>query len=145
MENIIQFAITETNAERVILIPPYEDSASLADAYIEHLDPAQHIIHIPTVKRNLRVLYDQLERGDAVEPNQTVLALAMLAAMASYWGLGQCSNAFFPRQHMAIKVGQLWLRTTLDILEYVRRSAAANLETLQASMIAMIFLFHMEG
>lgn len=112
---------------------------------MEHLDPTQHFIHCPTVKRSMRTLYDQLERGETVEPNQMVLVLSMLASMSSYWGLGQCSNPFFQHRHMAVKVGQLWLRTTLDILEHVRRSASANLETLQASLIALSLIFHIEG
>jgi hypothetical protein len=145
LDTIVQIAVTGSNIGRVILLPPFKQTLALVDAYIQYLDPTQHCIHCPTIKSRIRFVYDRLERGEAMEPNQCVLVLSIIAAMTCYWGVGQCPNPIFSHQQMTCKVGQLWLRTTLDILEHVRRSAVANLETLQASVISTALIFHMEG
>lgn len=42
-------------------------------------------------------------------------------------------------------MGVFWLRTALDVLEHVRRSAPASVETVQAAIIMTFLIYHIEG
>jgi hypothetical protein len=80
-----------------------------------------------------------------VEPNETVIFLAIFASLASYWGLSLCKSAFFPTPQVSVRAGVWWLRTAMDVLEHVRRSATPTIETAQATMLLMFLVYHIEG
>ncbi|KAK3710303.1 hypothetical protein LTR37_010369 [Vermiconidia calcicola] len=118
---------------------------SIFGSYMEQFDPVQHLVHGPTVKRNLTHFYTQLQQGEPVEPNRSVLPLTVFASAAAFWGLGQCSSSLFSSSQVAASVAISWLRTAMDVLEHVRRSASASLETVQASIIAIFLIYNIEG
>ncbi len=66
------------------------------------------MIHCPTFRRDLETLYRRLHQGQTVEPVSTVLLLAILASMGSYWGLGESEVQWFASGFVAAKVGVLW-------------------------------------
>ncbi|KAK5173531.1 uncharacterized protein LTR77_002212 [Saxophila tyrrhenica] len=146
LEEIISHALSAPDqSQRTILLPPYEQAKSLMERYIEQLDPVQHLIHCPTVRRDVDELYSHLIQGRSVEPGRTVLLLAMLTSMGSYWGMGGNENPYFTTGSVASKVGMFWLRTAMDVLEHTRRSASASLECVQANIILMFLVYHIEG
>ena len=147
LEHLLRQASSETGQERIILLPNQDLATTLLNKYVEQLDPLQHLIHSPTTRRRIETLYAKFQVGERVEPNQTVLLLSILASIASYAGLsyGLCKAQTFETPQVAINLAVLWLRTSLDILEHVRRSTSATLETVQASVIILFLVFHIEG
>lgn len=107
----------------------------------------QHVLHVPTVRRDFEQLYERLKDGERIEPNDTVLLLSILASIASYWSTSdsQPSIRLFDSIHTACKAANHWLKTTLDVLEHVKRTASATLATVQAGMILIFLIYHMEG
>ena len=62
-----------------------------------------------------------------------------------YWGLSENTSGIFGSKQTAINVAVLWLRMALDVLEHVRRTASASLETVQAGIIIVFLIYHIEG
>jgi hypothetical protein len=145
LDEIKQYATSEAPPSRIILIPPYDDTTLLVEQYMEQLDPAQHIIHCPTVYRDIETLYIQLHQGQPVAPERTALLLAILTSMGSYWGLAKSESRFLSPASSAAKVGILWLRTTMDVLEHARRSASASLDLIQANVLLFFLVYHIDG
>jgi hypothetical protein len=108
------------------------------------MDPVQHLIHGPTARQSVKQLYRKLHLGEHVEPNETVLLLTTLTSISSYWGLSESSSSAFDTKQTAINVAVLWLRMALDVLEHVRRSASATMETVQAGIIIVFLIYHIE-
>ena len=145
LERIVQQASLEPQHDRCIFLPTEDQATIVFECYAEKLDPLQHLLHIPTVRQSMKSVYRQLKLGERVEPNQTILLLTIFASMSSYWGLSENTSPIFGSMQTAINVAVLWLRTALDVLEHVRRSASASLETIQASIIIIFLIYHVEG
>ena len=145
LQHIVQQASFEGQHERCILLPDADLGLQLFERYAEQLEPLQHLLHIPTARRSIKLLYEHLKMGERVEANQTVLLLTVMTSIASYWGLSDCSSSIFGAMQTTINVAVMWLRTALDVLEHVRRSAPASLETVQASIITIFLIYHIEG
>ena len=137
-------ATFQANDERCILLPDEDVGMHFFDVYVEQLDPVQHLIHGPTARQSVKQLYRKLYLGEHVEPNETVLLLTTLTSISSYWGLSESSSSAFESKQIAINVAVLWLRMALDVLEHVRRSASANMETVQAGIIIVFLIYHIE-
>lgn len=127
----------------------------LFECYTNQLDPLQHVIHAPSARRAINLLYERLHLGQKLESSQTLLLLSILTSIATYWGLSEDVSTVFgstcfedfasSSTQTALKVSMQWLRTSLDILEHVRRSSSMTLETVQASIIIIFLVYHIEG
>lgn len=138
-------ATFHTQDERCIYLPEEDIGLQFFDVYTEQLDPVQHLIHGPTARRSIRHLYRKLQLGEQVEANDTVLLLTTLTSIVAYWGLSENTSSVFGSKQQAINVAVLWLRVALDVLEHVRRTASASLETVQAGIIVVFLIYHIEG
>lgn len=146
VDQILQH-ISLDREERCILLPHKNQTVQLFEAYVEQVDPMQHVLHIPTVRRAIEQLYMRMQVGERVEPNQTVLLLSILASIASYWSPAhaEAPTGIFDSAQNASKAGSHWLKTTLDVLEHVKRTASATLETVQSCLVMIFLIYHMEG
>ncbi len=109
--------LDEAQHSYTILLPQQDEATALVDKYLEQLDPVLHFVHAPSLKQDLNLLYEHLDGGGSVDPNQTVLLLAILSSMSSYWDLSPCTKVFSdPRA--ASHVAGLYARMTLDVLEH---------------------------
>lgn len=107
----------------------------------------QHIIHVPTVQRAIENLYDKLQVGQKVGANETVLLLSILASISSYWSPSDLpsSEVIFDSVQDALRIANHWLKTTLDVFEHVKRAATSSLGTVQAYLLMIFLIYHMEG
>ena len=146
VDMILRHISTNPNT-RCVLLPQKLQMEGLVDAYIEQVDPMQHVIHVPSLRRNLQQLYMRLEEGKQIEPNETVLLLSILATIASYWSPqdSRSPGNSFDNVADATKVGYYWIRTTLDVLEHVKRTATPTVETVQSCLLLVFLIYHMEG
>lgn len=136
MDQVVQ-AATSSYPDRCIMLPSEAEAFRLFSAYVDEIDPMQHVIHVPTVRDSIRKLYSRINRQEQVEANETVLLLSILGSMASYWSPIVDRHATFDSTQSSTAVSVLWLRQTLDIMEHVRRSSSANLATVQAYLITV--------
>ena len=145
LQHIIDKSTLENQHERCIYLPEEDVGLQFYNTYAKQLDPLQHLIHGPTTRQSVKRLYRNLHAGQDVEPNDTVLFLATLSSISSYWGLSENNSSFFGSMQTAVNVAVFWLRTALDVFEHVKRSASGSLETVQAYVITMFLIYHVEG
>ena len=143
VDEIIQH-ISAGQHERCILLPQHSQAVQLFNAYVEQVDPMQHVIHVPSVRRAIERLYARMQVGERIEPNDAVLISSILASISSYWSPAEPTGIFDTVQS-ACNATHHWLKTTLDILEHVKRTSSATLETVQASAVLAFLIYHMEG
>lgn len=65
--------------------------------------------------------------------------------MAALWAFSPEGIPLYASRQQALDAAYDWTRITLDVLEQVRRSGAATLETVQASMSVVFLLYHADG
>lgn len=90
-------------------------------------------------------MYRDLRDGKTVEPNRTVFLLSILAAVGSLWAFSHEEIPLYSSKRQALDSAYDWTRVLLDVLEQVRRSGNASLETVQATMSAVFLLYHADG
>lgn len=145
LQYIVEKSAYQNHYERCIFLPDEDVGLQFFDIYMEQLDPVQHMLHGPTTRRSVKQLYRKLQIGEHVDLNETVLLLTTLTSITSYWGLSENSSSVFASQQTAINVAVLWLRGGLDVLEHVRRTSSASMETVQAGIIIVFLIYHIEG
>ncbi|KAK4552488.1 hypothetical protein LTR86_010332 [Recurvomyces mirabilis] len=140
---------TSSNSPAIILLPRFEESLLLIQRWREHLDALEHILHVPTVKKNTAVLFDAIAAGLPLSPpmySSLAVLLAVIANITEYWTLGgDDKDSIFPSRAAALTVAKYWLRSGLDVLEHVWRTTGPDVGTIQAKILFMFFIFHMEG
>lgn len=98
-----------------------------------------------TDKASFEQLYEDLRTGKHVEPNRTVFLLSILASVAALWAFSPGEMPVYGNRQQALDAAYDWTRITLDILEQVRRSGSASLETIQATISLVFLLYHADG
>lgn len=146
LEEVAQHISQSSGGELCIPLLRKQQTMELFEFYMERMDSAQHILHPPTVRHSLEALFRDIEAGYNIAPNRTVLLLAICTTVATYWAfLEKGPMSFFASTQQAKDTGFHWLRTTLDVLEHVRRSGPATLETVQASIFVVFLLYKLDG
>lgn len=80
-----------------------------------------------------------------MEPNRTVFLLSILASVAALWAFSPDDIPLYRSRQQALDSAYDWTRINLDVLEQVRRSGSATLETIQATMSLVFLLYHADG
>lgn len=96
-------------------------------------------------KRSFERLYEDLRNGRNVEPNRAVFLLSIIASVAALWAFSPEDIPLYGNRQQALDAAYDWTRITLDVLEQVRRSGSATLETIQATMTLVFLLYHADG
>lgn len=96
-------------------------------------------------KADFERVYEDLRTGKNVEPNRTVFLLSILASVAALWAFSPDEIPLYSNRQQALDAAYDWTRITLDVLEQVRRSGSATLETIQATISVVFLLYHADG
>jgi hypothetical protein len=145
LDCIARHATHSTQADRVVLLPTHDEAMVLVEHYLQTLSPVQHVVHTPTLRRDIEAMYHRAAQGKTLSAQATILLVAILASIAGCSGLGKCQHPVFPDSWTALQMCVLWLRTAMDVLEHIKRSVSATLDTLQAMIITCLLLYHVEG
>lgn len=65
--------------------------------------------------------------------------------MAALWAFSPDDPPLYASKEQALDAAYDWTRITLDVLEQVRRSGNASLETIQATISIVFLLYHADG
>lgn len=132
---------------RTIVVPTYDVAMTFLDAYAEHLDPMQHMMHIDSARSCFERTYSALSHGQEVDPGVLVLILGICAGTGFHWTVGgSFSEALFEDQQTALQISTVWAKQSLHALEQMRAAATTcSLEGVQGSILLMFVYYHMEG
>ena len=137
----------DVSVHREIHLPTREVAIKLLDAYAEHLDAVQHIMHIDNAVQAFDRAYSQAESGQRVEPGAMTLILGVCATLAFYRTTGfQQATSVFADSEIAIQIATEWAKQSLLALEQARISTSSTtLEAIQGSILLTFLFYHLEG
>ncbi|EME85182.1 uncharacterized protein MYCFIDRAFT_153260 [Pseudocercospora fijiensis CIRAD86] len=136
-----------TSHRRTIIVPTYDVALAFLDAYAEHLDAMQHIMHIDSARSCIEHTYRKIKAGHELDPGALTLILGICASVGFYWNVGSSSGqSLFSDQQTALKASKVWAKQSLYATEQMRLSTiTSTLEGVQGCIILMFIYYHMEG
>lgn len=91
-------------------------------------------------------VYAQVHAQRKVDPGSLSLILTLCANIGFFWTIGSHGTNFFHDKQIARKVSTQWTKHALVAMEQSRiATSTTSLETIQASILLMFLLYHMEG
>lgn len=144
LSNIVK-AVTEGHTCAMILLPTLPEARELFKHYDEHLDALQHVILVPAFQQVISDVFDSLQNARQPKDGHAALTIGILASIAGYWGLGQAPQSLFSSSQDALAVALYWVRCALDCLDHAWRTSFPDLESIQASIVLLFLMYHIEG
>ncbi|KAJ0416097.1 hypothetical protein BJY00DRAFT_326470 [Aspergillus carlsbadensis] len=138
-------AVPSEDITKCFWVPLYQESGCLVEKYIEDLTYLVHVIHIPTT----RAIVDQLYRDIHVQkrPNLSHVALlsSIIANTLHSWTRRDSDKWLSLPVEVANKGAFIWLKATLDLLDYASQTSNDTLEGIQAKIIVASLICNLEG
>ncbi|KAB8204827.1 hypothetical protein BDV34DRAFT_196715 [Aspergillus parasiticus] len=128
-----------------VWLPPKNEATWLLKRYAEDVTYLHHILHLPSVRRQMEDLYKQLSLGLRIEPCHVALVLSIFASTAYTLTPLTGGDAVFTNEQTAVKCAFLWSKMALDVLEHSSRSTPGSIEDIQATIILSFVIFNFEG
>ncbi|KAL4886399.1 hypothetical protein BJY04DRAFT_204705 [Aspergillus karnatakaensis] len=118
------------NITRCFWLPQHEESMALAEKYIKDLTCLVHVIHIPSFKRMVSHIYQNLDAPEGPRPSHIALLMSIIAFSLTAEEANRCAR--------------IWLRATVSWLEY-SQAHDCSLEEIQARIITSSIVSNLEG
>lgn len=133
-------------ASSCVLLPPRHEANTLVDHYFKYIDNFQHVVYIPAVRFLMDTLYTRLDQGlPILNASHVALLLSIFASSAAlctdYAGTATLSHP----PSVSTKASLVWANAALELLVFSRRTEPGTLEDLQAIILMVFFLYHIEG
>lgn len=144
VESAEQFlpAAEQSTKSRPICLPPHHVAAAYLAAYEEHVDAVQPIMHVPSVREMMEDVYEKLLARQPVTRGPIALILA-ICAYVELWEVHQTPLLF--HSHTTRKASSILANQALYALESARMSSQVSIEVVQATILLMFHLGHVEG
>lgn len=138
---------TLRHARILVPLPEYPDAVQLLRSYEMNVDYFLRVLHIPTIRSLLGNFYQSVRAGIPVRPSETALLLSIFA-IAAYFshptGTGS-TNSLLPSNEDILRLSIILSKAALDVLDYSRRMTSGSIEDVQACIIMLFVLFHLDG
>lgn len=129
---------------KCIWLPRQEEARLLLDKYLNEITHVHHVIHPPSIKIAIDLLYDSLSQQVDVRPGTVALLLSILASTTFSWNIRDPVD-IFPTVDDADRQSELWVKATMDVLEYSRRMTRGALEDVQAMIVLSFVVCNLES
>lgn len=90
-------------------------------------------------------VYEDLRIQKQPKPNHVVLLYSIVASSIYSWTEQDVDLPFCRNGQDATEESALWVKSALDLLEYLRRASSKSLEEIQAIIIISFVVCHLEG
>ncbi|KAL2828464.1 hypothetical protein BDW59DRAFT_49762 [Aspergillus cavernicola] len=133
------------NLTKCFWVPLYEESKYLVEKYIEDLTFLLHVVHIPSLRATVDTIYQQLHSEKRPKLSHVALLLSIIASTLYSWSSRE------PRTLLSLTVEEIsrcpsvWLKATLNLLEYASQTSTGSLEEIQARIITSSVVCNLEG
>ncbi|OBT64983.1 hypothetical protein VE03_05647 [Pseudogymnoascus sp. 23342-1-I1] len=129
---------------KCIWLPDYDEANSLVQKYLSDITYIHHVVHSPTVRKVIDEIYEDLSKGISPKVGHIALLLSIIAS-ATYSWTSRDSIKVFPTVGDADRQCPSWIKATLDVLEYSRRTTSGAIEDIQAIIIISFVVTNLEG
>ncbi|CEN62802.1 hypothetical protein ASPCAL09431 [Aspergillus calidoustus] len=126
-------------------VPLYQESRCLVEKYVEDLTYLVHIIHIPTMRATVDQLYRDIHVQKRPNPSHVALLSSIIANTLHSWTRQDSEKWLSLPVDGANKGAFMWLKSTLDLLDYASQTSGDALEGIQARIIVSSLICNLEG
>ncbi|KAH8432485.1 Zn(II)2Cys6 transcription factor [Aspergillus melleus] len=126
-------------------LPRSDEARRLLDKYIRDVTFIHHVIHVPTVRALVDGIYEDVDSQKQPKPHHVVLLYGIIASSIYSWTEQDADLPFCRNGEEATEKSALWVKSALDLLDYLRRASSQSLEEIQAIIIASFVVCHLEG
>ncbi|PLB48529.1 hypothetical protein P170DRAFT_387034 [Aspergillus steynii IBT 23096] len=133
------------SVRRPFCLPHIDEARRLLDKYIRDITYLHHVVHIPTLRAVVDGIYEDIGSLKQPTPSHVVLLYSIVASAIYSWTEQDVDLPFCRNGEDATKMSALWVKSTLDLLDYLRRASSKSLEEIQAIIIASFVVCHLEG
>ncbi|WPG98498.1 Hypothetical protein R9X50_00128900 [Acrodontium crateriforme] len=146
LEQIVAGSHPDVQTHGLVIVPFQDLGRLFLKVYLEKVDTLQHIIYKPHLYAMWDAIYAKIGQGEPLEHSHTALMLGIFASAAAHYSFcfDQLSETTFDSRQSAVSVSLYWLKSTFEVLEKARRIESPQLETIQATIIIMFMIFHIE-
>ncbi|KAL3494736.1 hypothetical protein BJX62DRAFT_26785 [Aspergillus germanicus] len=126
-------------------VPLYQESRCLVEKYVEDLTYLVHVIHIPTVRAIVDHLYRDIHVQKRPNPSHVALLSSIIANTLHLWTRQDSDKWLSLPVEDANKGAFMWLKATIDLLDYASQTSGDTLEGIQARIIVSSLICNLEG
>nr|POF13970.1 putative transcription factor lepb [Quercus suber] len=127
---------------RQIAVPPREVGLAYEEWYKRNIDALIPILHMPSVQSLSETVYNKLYLGDSGDVGSVALMLAIYAS-ADLWGVRRAAKS--RTSDRETEMSAILAKHALCAAEHARLSSPITIENLQATILLMFYLSHLEG
>lgn len=117
----------------------------MVDKYLTDITYIHHVVHIPSVRRLVGDLYQNLDHNGTVKLGHVSLLLAILASTTFFWTERDMHSPIFSSVKGANQQATQWMKHALEVLEYSRLKGSDSLEDIQAMIIVAFLITNLVG
>lgn len=129
---------------KCIWLPQREEATVLLEKYLNEITYIHHVVHLPSIRILIETLYDDLSQQVDIRPGNIALLLSILASATFSWNTRD-PDYIFSSVDEADRQSASWVKATLDVLEYSRRTTSGALEDVQAMIILSFVVCSLES
>jgi hypothetical protein len=115
------------------------------EKYVEDLTYLVHVIHIPTVRAIVDHLYRDIHVQKRPNPSHVALLSSIIANTLHLWTRQDSDKWLSLPVDDANKGAFMWLKATIDLLDYASQTSGDTLEGIQARIIVSSLICNLEG
>nr|POF18606.1 putative transcription factor lepb [Quercus suber] len=131
-----------SSLSRQIAIPPREVALAYENWYKYNLDALIPVLHMPNMQGMAETTYRQLYLDKPCKIGSIALMLAVYAS-ADLWGVRRVATSRTSDRHT--EMSAILAKNALCAVEHARMSSQITIESLQATILLMFYLSHLEG
>ena len=130
--------------DTIVTFPIYKAASLLFQNYESNVDHMCRILHIPTVRSQMKTSYLRLSQNESLEPGRAALLLSIFALSAFFYPPSENSDIATNEQE-SVSLSKALSICALDVLDYSRRNTSGTLEDIQAYILMAYITFHLDG
>ncbi|KAI9039781.1 uncharacterized protein KD926_009124 [Aspergillus affinis] len=126
-------------------LPRSDEARRLLDKNIRDVTYIHHVIHVPSVRALVDGIYEDVDNRKQPKPHHVVLLYGIIASSIYLWTEQDMDLPFCRNGKQATEKSALWVKSALDLLDYLRRASSQSMEEIQGIIIASFVVCHLEG
>lgn len=126
-----------------IILPAKGETLSLFQVYFQYVGQFQHIIYEPHSRILVDHVYDETDASTA--PPGLALVLSVIAIATILEPIRGRLDEVLPVHKHRLKISAAYIRAAMDCLEQQRRMMNHTIESVQAMIILLFLICHIEG
>ncbi|KAF5699042.1 fungal transcriptional regulatory [Fusarium mundagurra] len=138
-------SFAEPKTIRCVNVPLRHEAHILVNKFIADVSPFHHVIHTTSLHRVIDSLFNDLDQGRVSDTGTLLLLLAICSSSSYMWTILDNHRRLYPDIATADSQSMMWLRASLDVIDYTHRTSRLTIECTQAMVIVFFQLCCREG